>query len=76
MAEMMRRRAEFGKVGLMAALDCATLIADAIEGPGFEYFTPELFPGGLDAKAMVVDKTRNCDQFLIGMAAFAASLRT
>ena len=27
MAEMMRRRAEFGKVGLMAALDCATLYA-------------------------------------------------
>ncbi len=58
------------------AAECATQIADAIEGDGFEYYTPPIFPGGLDAKQMVLDKTARCDQYLAGMGAFAASLRT
>ena len=57
------------------AIECATEIADAIAADGFEYYTPPIFPGGLDAKQMVVDKTANCDQYLAGMGAFAAALR-
>ena len=56
--------------------NAAAEIADAIAGDGFEYYTPPIFPGGLDAKQMVVDKTANCDGYLAGMAAFAASLRS
>ncbi|HEY1740235.1 MAG TPA: SDR family NAD(P)-dependent oxidoreductase [Acidimicrobiia bacterium] len=57
------------------AIECATEIAEAIAADGFEYYTPPIFPGGLDAKQMVVDKTANCDQYLAGMGAFAAALR-
>jgi short-subunit dehydrogenase len=57
------------------AIECATEIAEAIAADGFEYYTPPVFPGGLDAKQMVVDKTANCDQYLAGMGAFAAALR-
>jgi short-subunit dehydrogenase len=63
------------EIDKVPAADCATQIADAIEADGFEFFTPAIFPGGLDAKQMVVDKTANCDQYLAGMGAFAASLR-
>ena len=59
----------------VSARDCAVEIADAIEHDGFEYYTPAIFPGGLDAKQMIVDKTANCDGFVNGMAAFAATLR-
>jgi short-subunit dehydrogenase len=55
--------------------DCARGIADAIEDDGFEYYVPPVFPGGIDAKAIAVGKTENCDQYLKGMAAFARSLR-
>ncbi len=55
--------------------DCARGIADAIEGDGFEYYVPPVFPGGIDAKAIAVGKTQNCDQYLRGMADFAKSLR-
>ncbi len=63
------------EVEKVSAHDCAVEIADAIEDGGFEYFTPQVFPGGLDAKEMVIGKTQHCDQYLAGMAAFAASLR-
>jgi short-subunit dehydrogenase len=63
------------EIDKVSAADCAIEIADAIAGDGFEYYTPPIFPGGLDAKAMVVDKTANCDQYMAGMAMFAASLR-
>ncbi len=63
------------EIDKVPARDCAMLIADALEHDGFEYYTPPIFPGGLDAKEMVVGKTQRCDQFLAGMATFAASLR-
>ncbi len=63
------------EIDKVSAADCAGQIADAIEGDGFEYYTPPLFPGGLDAKQMVVDKHANCDQYIYGMAAFTATLR-
>lgn len=59
----------------VAARDCATEIAEAIAGDGFEYYTPPVFPGGLDAKQMVVDKHARCDEFVFGMAAFTNDLR-
>jgi short-subunit dehydrogenase len=55
--------------------DCATDIANAMEDDGFEYYAPAIFPGGLDAKAMVVGKTENCNAYLRGMGQFAATLR-
>jgi short-subunit dehydrogenase len=45
----------------------ATLI-EAMEAGGFEHYLP-------DMKAIAVDKTKDCDAFLTGLAAFAASLR-
>ncbi len=62
-------------VDKVPAEDCALEIAEAIEHNGFEYYTPAAFPGGMDAKQMIVDKTANCDAFVAGMAAFAATLR-
>ena len=64
------------EIDKVPASECAAEIADAIAGDGFEYYTPPIFPGGLDAKQMVLDKTANCDQFLAGMGAFTASLRS
>jgi short-subunit dehydrogenase len=55
--------------------DCATSIADAMEDDGFEYYTPPVFPGGLDPKALVVGKHQDCDAYLGGIAQFAAGLR-
>ena len=61
----------------VSAADCAREIADAMtDKNGFEYYTPPTFPGGMDAKAMVVDKHANCDQYINGMAAFARSMAT
>lgn len=62
-------------VDKVSAADCAAGIADAIEHDGFEYYVPPVFPGGIDAKAIAVGKTENCDQYLQGMASFAQSLR-
>ena len=57
----------------VTAADCAADIVRAIEDPdGFEYYTPELVPGGWAQKDLVVGKTQNCDQFLTGMAQMAA----
>lgn len=63
------------EIDKVPAHDCAVEIADAIEADGFEFYTPAVFPGGLDAKAMVIDKHTNCDQFVYGMAQFSKSLR-
>ncbi|MBK5288707.1 MAG: SDR family NAD(P)-dependent oxidoreductase [Acidimicrobiia bacterium] len=58
----------------VSAADCAADIVRAIEDPdGFEYYTPELVPGGWAQRDLVVGKTQNCDQFLTGMAAMTAS---
>ena len=60
----------------VTADDCAADIVRAIEDPdGFEYYTPELVPGGWAQKDLVVGKTQNCDQFLTGMAQMAAGTR-
>src|SRR4051812_3322831 len=57
----------------VTAVDCAADVVAAIEDPeGFEYYTPELVPGGWAQKDLVVGKTTNCDQFLTGMAQMAA----
>jgi short-subunit dehydrogenase len=57
------------------AADCAREIVAALQDDGFEYYTPPIFPGGLDAKQLVVDKHAHCDQFVAGMAAFADQMR-
>jgi short-subunit dehydrogenase len=59
----------------VSAADCAAGIVDAIEGDGFEYYVPPIFPGGVDAKALAVGKHEQCDQFLSGMAAFASGAK-
>jgi len=63
------------EVEKVPAEECAVDIAAAIEGDGFEYFAPPVFPGGVDAKAIVVEKAANIDQYVFGMARFAQSLR-
>jgi short-subunit dehydrogenase len=62
-------------IEMVSAEDCAAGIADAIEDTGFEYYVPPIFPGGVDAKAIAVGKTKNCDQYLFGMAEFTKRLR-
>jgi short-subunit dehydrogenase len=62
-------------VEMVQPADCAAGIADAIEGSGFEYYVPPVFPGGVDAKAIAVGKTENCDGYVQGMAGFVQSLR-
>jgi len=62
-------------VDKVPAPECAAGIADAIEDDGFEYYVPPVFPGGIDAKAIAVGKTQQCDQYLRGMADFARHLR-
>ena len=57
----------------VTAADCAADIVTAISEPdGFEYYTPELVPGGWAQKDLVIGKTQACDQFLTGMAQMAA----
>ncbi len=63
------------EVDKVPAGECAAGIADAIVGDGFEYYVPAVFPGGIDAKAIVVGKTEQCDSYLRGMAEFAKGLR-
>jgi short-subunit dehydrogenase len=47
------------------AAECAASIVDAIEGPGFEYYVPPEFPGGLGSQhGMVTGKTSNVDAFI------------
>jgi len=56
----------------VTAADCAADIVRAIKDPdGFEYYTPELVPGGWAQKDLVVGKTQDCDGFLTGMAQMA-----
>jgi short-subunit dehydrogenase len=62
------------EIELVPAAECAAGIADAIEADGFEYYVPALFPGGLDAKQMVVDKTTNVDAYVDLMGQVAQTL--
>ena len=55
--------------------ECAAELADAIEDGGFEYNIPAMYPGGIDPKALVIGKTKNCDQYVRGMGEYARSLR-
>jgi short-subunit dehydrogenase len=55
--------------------ECAGLMADAIEGRGFEYYVPPVFPDGVDAKEIAVGKVQNCDPYLRGMGDFAKAMR-
>jgi short-subunit dehydrogenase len=56
----------------VSAADCAADIVAAIEDPdGFEYYTPQLAPGGWRQLDLVVGKTSDCDEFLAGMARMA-----
>jgi short-subunit dehydrogenase len=57
------------------AAECAAGIVAAIEGDGFEYYVPPIFPGGVDIKELVVAKAQHCDQVVAGMAQFAAAMR-
>jgi short-subunit dehydrogenase len=63
------------EVDKVPASECAAGIADAIEDDGFEYYIPPVYPGGIDAKAIAVGKTQDCDQFLRGMGEFTRGLR-
>ena len=63
------------QIDKVPARACATDIAAAMEDDGFEYYAPAIFPGGIDAKAMVVGKTQDCTGYMKGMGQFAASLR-
>ena len=50
------------------AADCAAGIVAAMEGDGFEHYVPPLFPGGVDARRLAIDKTTDCDTYIRGMA--------
>lgn len=51
------------------AEECAASIAEAIEGPGFEYYVPPEMPGGAGRQHdIVVGKTTHCDAFLEAIA--------
>jgi short-subunit dehydrogenase len=54
---------------------CAAEMADAIESDGFEYYVPQVFPDGVDAKVIAVAKIQDCDPYLRGMGEFAKSIR-
>lgn len=57
------------------AAECAAGIADALAGDGFEHYVPPVFPGGVDAKEMVVGKTQDCDAYVRMMADVAKAMR-
>lgn len=59
----------------VSAAECAAGIADALAGDGFEYYVPAVFPGGINAKDLVVNKTQSCDDYVRGMGEFARTLR-
>jgi short-subunit dehydrogenase len=63
------------EIDKVPAAECAAGIADALASDGFEYFVPPIFPGGMDAKSMAVDKTKDCDAYVNMMRDVAASLR-
>ena len=57
------------------ASECAAGIADALAGDGFEYYVPAIFPGGIDAKELVVNKTSGCDEYVKMMGDVAQAMR-
>jgi short-subunit dehydrogenase len=64
------------EIDKVPAAECAAGIADALAGDGFEHYVPAVFPGGVDAKALVVSKHQDCDAVLRGMAEFARALES
>jgi short-subunit dehydrogenase len=60
---------------LVPAADCAAGIVEAIEDDGFEYYVPPVYPGGIDAKQLAVDKTVSCDDQLRGLAEMARAVQ-
>jgi short-subunit dehydrogenase len=55
------------------AEDCAASIVEAVETPGFEFFVPPEFPGGLGSQHdMVAGKTNDVDAFIELMGQMAA----
>jgi short-subunit dehydrogenase len=57
------------------AADCAAEIVAAMEDDDFEYYTPDTYPGGVDAKGLVMDLHGDCNAYLRGMGEFAAAMR-
>lgn len=55
-------------VDLQPAADFAASLIEAMEGSRFEHYIPDMLP-------IVIDKTKDCDGFLSGLAAFAQSVR-
>ena len=64
------------EVEKVSARECAAGIVAAMEGEGFEYYVPPVYPNGVDARAMVVSKHENCDQYVQTLATVVRSLRT
>jgi short-subunit dehydrogenase len=62
-------------VDKVSAADCAAGIVAALEDDGFEYYVPEIFPDGTDARQLAVTKHAHCDDMLRGMAEFNQALR-
>jgi len=56
------------------AADCAAGIVAAMEGDGFEYYVPPIFPGGVDARQIAIDKTTDCDNYVRTMAEVARAV--
>jgi short-subunit dehydrogenase len=55
------------EVDLFPAEAFAAALVEAMEGGGFEHYIPDMQP-------LIIDKTKDCDGFLRGMAAYARSL--
>ncbi len=58
---------------LVAPDDCAAGIVAAMRSEGYEYFVPPVFPGGIDAKELAVNKAQDAGAFVQLMADFAAA---
>ncbi len=63
------------EVEKVPAAECAAGILEAMETPGFEFYVPAVFPGGLDARQAVVRKSEDCDAYVRGLGEVARSLR-
>jgi len=57
------------------AADCAADIVRALERDGFEFYAPDVVPGGFAQKDVVLGKTQDPDAFLAGMVAMASAGR-
>ncbi len=59
---------------LVPAAECASGIADAMASETFEHYVPPVFPGGIDAKQMIVDKHADCDAYVTMMGSVAETM--